>query len=187
MLPSGIFVRAELDDLISCLPPRLIACGPSRLAVNPDMDCARAPEQSALLISQWSDDLCLIEVAGPEELMALVLKSVAEHEPMDEVLSCHYKPETGEYGYALYREGRPLETFQCSGPSFETVNFTSELRRVPLQSLIRASDFMVESMDRFGVGSGSKSVDSERKVILEIELPGKRTFWQMLIGAASSR
>ena len=187
MLPSGIFVRAELDDLISSLPARLIACGPSRLGVNPETECADAPAQPALSISQWSDDLCLIEVIGPEELTVLVLKSITEHEPMDEVLSCHYKPEASEYGYALYKGGRSLETFQCIGPSLETVNFTSELRRVPLQSLMRASDFMIESMSHLGVESSSRPVRSEQKVIFYIELPGKRTFWQMLIGAASSR
>jgi hypothetical protein len=187
MLPSGIFVRTGLDDLISSLPGRLMTCGPSRLTVELDTEHSGSKEHAALEISQWSDGLCLIEITGPEELTALVIESVVLHEPVIEVLSCHYRPEAGEYSYALYREGRPLETFESRGPSLETVNFTSELRRVPLQSIIRGSDFMIDSMSQFGVYSSSKSVTPDRKVIFHVNFPERRTFWQMLLGAISSR
>ena len=185
MIPSGIFVKTQLEELLSSLPARLIACGPSRLSITFGPDPSGEPGESFLSISQWSDDLCLVEVAGSEDLTALVVRSVAEHDPMEEVLSCHYKPEAGEFSYALYREGRPLETFESRGPALETLNFTSELRRVPLQSILQASDFMIESLSHHGIEGGLESAVPEQKAILHVDLPGKKTFWQMLLGAAS--
>lgn len=187
MLPSGIFVKVELDDLISSLPGRLVVQGPSRLTVSMEPEGSDPEEQSVLELSQWSDEWCLIEVTGPEELTVLVVESVVRHETLSEVLSCHYRPEAGEYSYAFFREGRPLETFESRGSSIESVNFTSELRRVPLPDLLRASDFMIESMGQFGIDSSSRPTAKVRKVMFHVNLPGKRTFWQALLGAVLSR
>ncbi|MDF1525780.1 MAG: hypothetical protein RRA15_00605 [bacterium] len=185
MLPTGILVRTDLDDLSSSLPGRLIACGPSRLTVEKSPEATGLETVFFLELCQWSDEWCLIEITGPEELAALVVKSVVRHEPVSEVLSSIYRPGAGEYSYALFREGTLLETFESKGPSMETVKFTSELRRVPLQNLLGASDFMIESMNQFGIDTSSRPVTDHRKVRIEVNLPGKRTFWQALLGAAS--
>ena len=187
MLPTGILVRADFDDLGSSLPGRLIACGPSRLTVDIEPEDPGSEERFVLELSQWSDDWCLIEITGPEELAALVVESVVRHEPVSEVLSCSYRSDAGEYRYVLYREGTLLETFESQGPSIETVKFISELRRVPLQSLLGASDFMTESMSQFGIDTSSRPRTKLRKVRFQVNLPGKRTFWQALLGAASPR
>jgi hypothetical protein len=187
MLPTGIFVKTELDMLISSLPDRLIARGPSRLTVDVEPKDSDADEQSFLGLSQWSDEWCFIEIRGPVELASLVVESVVKHEPVSEVLSCHFLPEEGEFSYALFRDGLLLESFESSGPSIETVNFTSELRRVPIQNLLRASDFMIDALCDFGIDSSMSPIAEVRKVVFHVNLPGKRTFWQMLLGAASSR
>jgi len=187
MLPSGIFVKTELDDLVSSLPGRLIASGPSRLNIAMETEGSGPEEQSILELSKWSDEWCLIEITGPEELTALVVESVVRYDPVSEVLSCHFMSEAGEYSYAFFREGVILETFECRGPSVETVNFTSELRRVPLQNLLGASDFMIGSMSQFGIDSTSRPLAEIRKVRFHVKLPGKRTFWQVLFGAASTK
>ena len=187
MLPSGIFIRTELDDLISSMPGRLIASGPARLTVVTEPEGSDLKEQSVLELSQWSDEWCLVEITGHEELTSLVVQSVVRHEPVSEVLSCHFRSEEGEYSYAFFREGSLLETFESRGPSIETVNFTSEIRRIPLQNLLKASDFMIESMSQFGIDSSSRPMAEIRKVMFYVTLPGKRTFWQVLLGAASSR
>jgi hypothetical protein len=185
MLPTGILVRTDLDDLGSSLPGRLIACGPSRLTVNMAPEDPGSGELFVLELCQWSDEWCLIEITGPEELAALVVESVVRHEPVSEVLSSIYRADSGEYSYAFFREGTLLETFESKGPSMENVEFTSELRRVPLQSLLRASDFMIESMSQFGIDTSSRPITDHRKVRIQVNLPGKRTFWQALLGAAS--
>jgi hypothetical protein len=187
MLPSGIFLKMQLDDLVSSLPGRLIAQGPPRLTVDLGPDESDPEERSLLKLSRWSDDWCLIEIAGSEDLSSLVVESYVRYEPVGEVLSCHYRPEPGEYSYALYREGQLLESFESSGPSLETVKFTSELRRVSLQNLLKASDFMIESMNQFGIDSSSGAMVDVRKVVFQVNLPDKKTFWQVLLGAVSSR
>ena len=187
MLPSGIFVRTGLDDLISSLPGRLITTGPSRLTIAMEPEGSDPEEPSILELSKWSDEWSLIEITGPEELTELVVQSLVRHDPVDEVLSCHFRSEAGEYSYAFFREGKILETFEGRGPSIETVNFTSELRRVPIQDLLKASDFMIDSVSQFGIYSSSKPIAEVQKVTFHVNLPGKRTFWQVLLGAASSR
>ncbi len=184
MLPSGIFVKIDLDDLISSLPGRLIVHGPSRFTVGMEPEGSDPEERSVLELSQWSDEWCLIEITGPEELTVLVVESVVRHETVSEVLSCHYRSEAREYSYAFFRDGRLLETFESMGPSIETVKFTSELRRIPLQNLLRASDFMIGSLSQFGIDSISGPMAEVRKVKLHVKFPGKRTFWQALLGAA---
>jgi len=187
MFPTGIFVKTELDDLISSLPGRLVAQGPSRLTVIMEPEGSNTEEQSLLELSHWSDEWCLIEISGPAELTALVVESVVLHEPLSEVLSCHFRSEAGEYSYSLFREGQPLETFESRGPSLETIKFTSELRRVPLQKLLLASDFMIEALYDFGIDSRMSSIAQVRKVVFHVNLPGKKTFWQALLGAVSPR
>ena len=185
MLPTGILVKIDLDDLSFSLPGRLIACGPPRLTVDMEPEDPGSEELFVLELCQWSDDWCLIEITGPEELAALVVESVVRHEPVSEVLSCSYRSGSGEYSYALFREGTLLETFESKGPSIETVKFTSELRRVPLQNLLNASDFMVESMRQLGIDTSSGPRTNLRKVRVQVKFPGKKTFWQALLGAAS--
>jgi len=144
-------------------------------------------EPAIIELSQWSDDWCFIEITGPGELTELVVESVVRHEPVSEVLSCHYRSETGEYSYALFIEGKPMETFESKGSSIESVNFTSDLRQVPLQNMLRAADFMIESMKQFGIDSGSVPLTRVTKAMFYIKLPDKKTFWQALLGAASPR
>jgi hypothetical protein len=188
MLPTGIFVKAELDELISSLPDRLISRGPSYVAIEREPREPQTEEWSHLELSQWSDEWCFIEIAGPEELTSLVIQSVVKHKPvMAEVLSCHYRPHAGECRYAYFREGTPLETFEVRGPSMEAVSFTSELRRVPLQALLRSSDFMIESLGNLGIQGGSRPAVDRGKVRFYIRLSNKKTFWQTLLGAAWSK
>ena len=187
MLPSGVFVKSELDDLVSSLPGRLIGTGPSRLTVVMEPEIREFDVVSVLELAQWSDEWCLIEIAGPEELTALVVQCLVEYEPAGEVLSCHYRSEAGEFSYALFREGKPMETFEVRGATMETVKFSSELRKVPLQNLLKASDFMIESLGILGINSDPGHVGNARKIRMQVNLPGKRTLWQMILGATSSR
>ena len=187
MLPSGIFVKSELDELASSLPARLIATGPSRLTVVMEPETREYDEPSVLELGQWSDEWCLIEVAGPEELTALVVQSLVQYEPASDVLSCHYHSEAGEFSYALFREGKPMETFEVMGAPMETVKFTSELRKVPLQNLLKAADFMIESLGNLGIKSGSGPAGKAQRTRIQVNLPGKKTLWQMILGATSSR
>lgn len=187
MFRSGIFVKTDLEHLISSLPDRLITEGPSRLSVETGPEEARLEDYSVLELSRWSDRWCIIEVDGPEDLLALVVQSVVKLDPVQEVLNCGYNPEAGEYSYAYYKEGTALETFESRGPSIETVNFTSEIRKVRLQDLLRASDFMAESLIWLGMGDTSQSPADKRKTRIYVKLPGKKTFWQSLLGTAWSR
>lgn len=187
MLPSGVFVKSKLDDLVSSLPGRLVATGPSRLTVAVEPEIREFNVPSVLELVQWSDEWCFIEVAGPEELTALVVQSLVEYEPAGEVLSCHYRYKAGEFSYALFREGKPMETFEVRGATMETVKFTSELRKVPLQNLLKASDFMIESLNILGINSDPAPVDKIRRTRMQVNLPDKKTLWQMILGATSSR
>ncbi|UCF88245.1 MAG: hypothetical protein JSV70_07455 [bacterium] len=187
MLPSGVFVRADLDELVSSLPGRLAARGSSRLNVAGEPDTRAPKDQAALEVSSWSEEWCLIEITGPEELTALIVDCVVNHEPLSEVLPCRFQSRTGDFSYSLYREGRLMESFESRGPSIETVNFTSDLRRVQLQTLLRASDFMIRSMSHFGIDPGQRLADEVMKVRFHVSLPGKRSFWQSLLGAVSPR
>lgn len=187
MLPSGIFVSTQLDYLLSNLPDRLVQNGPSRLAVEVDPDGPCAEEQPVLRIAQWSDKWLFIEPSGPRELTTLVVESLVGKDPVSELLSCHYKPDEGEYSYALFREGILLETFETIGPTLENVNFTSELRKVSLQELLKASDFMVESISQFGIEPGPLPPMEVGETLIHVHFPTKRTFWQALLGAASSK
>jgi hypothetical protein len=187
MLPTGIFVRIDLDDLILSLPGRLIASGPPRLTVVKKSEGSGIEEASVLELSQWSEEWCLIEVNGPEELNILVVQSVVRYEPMREVLSCRYRTDAGEFSYALFREGISMEAFESGGPSIGSVNFKSDLRRVPLKNMLRAADFMIESMRQFGIDPNLRSMAEVRKTEFHVKLPGKRTLWQTLLGAASPR
>ena len=187
MLPSGIFVNTQLDYLLSSLPDRLVQNGPSRLTVEVEPDGPCAEGQPVLRIVQWSDNWLFIEPAGPRELTTLVVESLVGKDPVNELLSCHYKPDEGEYGYALFREGILLETFETSGPTLENVNFTSELRKVSLQELLKAADFMVESISQFGIEPASLPPMEVGETLIHVHFPAKRTFWQALLGAASSK
>lgn len=187
MLPSGVFVRADLEDLISNLPARLTAIGPPRLKVTWEPEDPGPEEPSVLDLSCWSDKWCLIEVTGPDELTTLVVASIVSLKPACEVLPCSFRPEDGEFSYTLFRDGRLMESFEGKGPSMESVNFTSELRRVQLQDLLRMSEFMIESLGQFGIVPGSGPATEVRKVRLHVSLPGKRSFWQALLGAVSPR
>ena len=163
------------------------ASGPPRLTTTWETDDSGFHEPSFLELSSWTDEWCLIEITGPDELTALVVDCFVGHQPVCEVLPCIYRPEAGDYSYTLFRDGRLMESFEGRGPSVESVNFASELRRVQLQDLLRASDFMIESMGQFGIDPVSESATEVHKVRLHIKLPGKRTFWQALLGAVSPR
>ena len=187
MLPSGIFVSTQLDYLLSSLPDRLVQSGPPRLTVEVEPEDPGTEEQPALRIVQWSDKWLFIEPDGPMELTTLVVESLIGKDPVNELLSCHYKPDEGEYSYTLFREGILLETFETSGPTLENVNFTSELRKISLQDLLKASDFMVESLSQFGIDPGSSPRVEVGETLIHVHFPAKRTFWQVLLGAASSK
>ena len=187
MLPSGLFVRTGPDDLVSSLPDRLMYSGPARLTVEIEPEGPGVEDQPALRIIQWSENWLFIEPAGPKELSALVVESLIEKDPVNELLSCHFKPDEGEYSYALFRKGILLETFETSGPTLENVNFTSELRKVSLQDLLKASDFMVRSISQFGIEPGPSPPMEAGETVIHVHFPAKRSFWQALLGAASSR
>jgi hypothetical protein len=187
MFPSGIFVTTELDDLLSILPDRLIQSGPPRLSVELDPEECGSDDQPALRIARWSEKWRFIEPTGPEELTSLLVESLVERDPVNELLSCRCKAEKGEYSYNFFRDGALLETFEASGPTFENVNFTSELRKVSLQELLRASDFMADSMSRFGIEPASSTLIEAGEAVIHVHFPQKKTFWQILLGAASSK
>jgi hypothetical protein len=187
MFPTGVFVKADLDNLAASLPERLISSSPSRLTVESGGQESGPDDQAVLILEQWSDVWCHFETGTAEDLTALVIDSLVLSDPVSEVISCHYRPDRSEYSYALFREGQVMETFESRGPSFDTVNFTSEIRKVQLQSLLKASDFMTESMNLFGIDIGSKGDRETRKITFTITFPGKRTLWQVILGAVSSK
>ena len=187
MYPSGVLVRTRLDELISSLPERLARFGPPGLKaciVEGDPDPGI---KEKLELRQYSDNWCLLAVEGSEELSTLLVECLVRAEPVSELVSCRYVPEAGEYGYAFFRDGELLESFECRGPSMETINFISELRKVPLHSILRASEFMSDSMKLLGVQPESGKERKGAKTLIRVDLPGKKTFWQLLLGAVSKR
>ncbi len=83
-----------------------------------------------------------------------------------------------------------MERFDSKGPGIESIHFISEVRRVPLQNLMDAARFMKGFMEEHGImqdrdvfGEG----EEEGPVFIDLTLPGKPTFLQALLGAASRR
>ncbi len=188
MLPSGIFVRTELDDLVASLPEGMVLHGRGGFSIRVIQGGDEQGREGALRVTRWSEDWCRIDVSGPEELAVTVVESLVRHEPDREVLSCHYRPRDSEYAYAFFRQGKVMETFESRGPSLDSIKFVSELRRVPLQGLLRSVDFMADALERFGVLTPSEEPsEGAQAVWFQVALPGKRTFWQKLLGAASRR
>ncbi|MGD8353135.1 MAG: hypothetical protein PVJ01_03135 [Pseudomonadota bacterium] len=187
MFPSGVLVKARLDDLVSNLPEILVLYGPPGLkAAVVEGDHDPDPNET-LVLEQWSETWCLLSVNDNENLTALVVESLSGTEVVSEFLTCSYTPAAGEYSYALFRRGEMLESFECRGPSMEIVNFRSEIRKVPLQSILRASEFMVDSMKEHGVDPDSGVEDRSGKAMIRVDFPGKRKFWHVLLGAVSKR
>ena len=185
MLPSGVLVKAGLEDLAPSLPDRLLLHGPHRLKVEAAGEDTVPGERSFLEISLRPDGWCLIETTGPDELKDLVVQSLVQTDPEGEVVSCEFRPEKGEYAYTLFREGKLLEAFESRGPSFEAVSFTSELRRVELKELLKASDFMIRSVSLHGIVPGPGTVAG--RVRFYVELPGPKSFWEKLLGTAGQK
>ena len=187
MFPSGVLVRVKMDDLVSSLPDRLVSCGPPGLKASvvegdPDPDV-----RGTLELNQWSDFWCHLKVDGTDELSTLLVESLVKIQPVKELVTCRFVPESGEYSYAYFRNGELLESFECSGPSMETINFTSELRKVPIQNILRASEFMAASMEQFGIEPEPKHKARLGDAVIQVDFPGRKTFWQTLLGAVSRR
>ncbi|UCG39616.1 MAG: hypothetical protein JSV00_05190 [bacterium] len=186
MIPSGIYVKTQLEELAEELPLRIEAATPVKVGRNIPHSSA-VPEAGAVLhLSRWAEGWCHIEVAGDSEGVTVVVESLVGREAVGEVFVCHWEPSTGEYGYTFFRGGKLLEQFGVKGPALESVNFVSEVRRVDLQELIRAPDFMKTALQYFGIPAGTGSPAAER-VRHDISLPGKRSFWRTLLGAAYFR
>ena len=187
MFPTGIFVKADPVLLAGVLPEALLVHGPPRLAVDTVLRDPHPKDWAILRMDRWSEEWCLIGIDGPENLTSLLVDCLVRLKDLTEFVTCRFEPEAGEFSYAFFREVRPLETFEGSGPAAETVNFTSELRRVPIQQLLRASEFMTNAMEQFGIASGNRETSVPMEVGFYVRLPGKDTFWQKLLGTASPR
>ncbi|MDF1535768.1 MAG: hypothetical protein P1S46_04595 [bacterium] len=186
MVPSGIFVRTGFDGLADLIVQRLSDHGPFNLRIDYPGGKEPADGMVRVGISRWSGKWCRLEVEGAQEGVDLLLEALVAHDPLDEVLTSHFKPEGEEYSYILYRDGKVMEKFDSRGPGIESVHFISELRRVPLQTLMSASDFMILSMCEHGIHRDGEHEEAEA-VFIDLTLPGKLTFLQSLLGAVSRR
>jgi hypothetical protein len=187
MIPSGIFVRTGFDGLAEQLVQRLIDQGPPKLKIESPGKKELADGRVRVRISKWSEVWCRIEVEGVQEGVDLVLQSLVVHDPFDEVLTIHFKPVVEEYSYVLYRDGQMMEKFNSSGPGIESIHFISELRRVPLQTLMSAARFMTAAIGDYGVHQNERVEGEAETVLIDLALPDKPTFLQSLLGAASTR
>jgi hypothetical protein len=187
MVPSGIFIRTGFDGLAEQLIQRLIAQGPANLKIESPGGKEPTDGRVRVRISKWSEVWCRIEVEGVQEGIDLVLQILVAHDPFDEVLTIHFKPGVEEYSYILYRNGQMMEKFASSGPGIESIHFVSELRRVPLQSLMSAARFMTAAMGEYGVHPNERVEGEAETALIDLVLPGKPTFLQSLLGAASIR
>ena len=187
MIPSGIFVRTGFEGLAEQLVQRLTVQGPSNLKIESPGGNEPTDGRVRLRISKWSEVWCRIEVEGVQEGIDLVLEILVTHDPFDEVLTIHFKPGVEEYGYVLYRDGQVMEKFDSRGPGIESIHFVSELRRVPLQTLMSAARFMTAAMGEYGVHRNERLEEDAGTVLIALALPGKPTFLQSLLGAVSIR
>jgi hypothetical protein len=186
MVPNGIFVRAGLDGLAEEIVQRLSGQGPLNLQIEVPGSGEPGVGKACVRLSRWSETWCHLEVQGAQEGIDLLLESLVAHDPFEEVLTCHFKPEAEEYGYVLYRSGQVMEKFDSRGPGIESIHFISEMRRVPLQTLMSASQFMIASITEHNVHEDDR-VDGGEKILIDLTLPDKPTFFQSLLGAASKR
>lgn len=186
MAPSGIFVRTGFDGLAEQLVQRLSDQGPVNLQIVFPGRGERGEGGVCIELSRWSDKWCRLEIDGDQAGVDLVLEALVTRDPFEEVLTSHFKPGAEEYSYTLYRDGRVMETFNSKGPGVESIHFISELRRIPLQTLMSASRFMTSSMYDHGVSEDDR-VDGGEKVFIDLVLPGKPTFFQSILGAVYRR
>lgn len=186
MIPSGIFIRADHDGLDKLLAIRLAEYGPAGLKVESPGTGKAAGNRVCLKLTRWSDKWCLLEAEGHHQGVDLVLEVLLNQDPLEEVLTSRFSPGAEEYGYTLYRAGRVIEMFNSRGPGVETIHFVSELRRVPLQTLMNASGFMAASMADHGVSEDSR-IEPGDTMRIDFLVPGKPTFLQSILGAACRR
>jgi hypothetical protein len=186
MVPSGIFIRSGFDGLAEQIVQRLSDQGPAGLKVEIPGKGEQGEGKVCVELSRWSDKWCRLEAEGEPEGVDLVLEALVTRDPLEEVLTSHFKPGEEEYSYTLFRGGHMMETFDSRGPGVESIRFISELRRVPLQTLMSASQFMTLSMDDHGLSEKDR-VDGGETVLIDLVLPGDPSFLQSILGAAYRR
>ncbi len=186
MVPNGIFIRANFGGLAEQIVERLSDQGPVNLKIEFPGRGEPSEGKVCIELSRWSDKWCRLETEGDQKGVDLVLEALVTNDPLEEVLTSYFKPGDEEYSYTLFRDGRVMETFDSRGPGVESIRFISELRRVPLQTLMSASQFMTLSMDDHGLSEKDR-VDGGETVLIDLVLPGNPTFLQSILGAAYRR
>jgi len=183
---SGLFVRSSLPDMTSYLAESFPIPDPAykkHEKLHPDhMDRG----VHILHLKLWSDEWCHIYSEHWTDVEPVVASHLLENVPNLDLFQCRWEPEQGEYSYNYYVDGDLLEEFSVHGDGFETLVFKSELRRVPVRKMLKASEFMTESLITHGLllKEYQQRVSSEAKVTVCLPAKKKKSWLKSLLGAA---
>jgi len=179
---TGIYVRADKTELIEALSSGIEDLGYNVEPVSIGSLTPLPDKGTTLSIVPWTDKWVLLHFDDDKDWMGELLEGVKDGPLYTDIIHCYYRPDQGEYSYTCFRSGDLVETFSSGGPGLGTVVFKSELRIIPLGSIIDAEKFMTESLIMLGLETPPVQQDKEETVWIRVSPPEKGSFFRMLVG-----
>ncbi|UCF31429.1 MAG: hypothetical protein JSV26_03150 [bacterium] len=183
MIESGIYVRSDVDTLAQFLTEFLPRLG-FDLSVDRELPSAGSHgDRIDLTVGPWSEDWCRILVRGNDDRIRPLLEELVDSPAVLEVVYCHFEPKACQYSYHLYRGDRLVESFASGGPGLGSVSFQSELRNVPLQRILDARRFTLESIRSFGMAVVPAGDHRHGKQVEITAIPRRRSVLRRVVQA----
>ncbi len=179
---SGIYVSRHPIHLEKDLAERLEGYGLFISASRKDTDQEISPEDMVLVLTQWRGGWSRIQVSHEDPRSRLVLDAITLDEPIERVIHCRYEPDRHEFSYSYFLAGKVVEAFSSAGAAMPAVEFISDLRTVPLHSMVESRRFMIESLKGLGI-EPYETVPPEEGDIRIVLSSAKESVLKKLLGA----
>lgn len=180
---TGIYVLADMAELMEALSSSLEDLG-YLVEQRVDRSGASPPDQGTTIsLVPWTDKWVRLHFDDDRDWISEIVDGVSEG-PLDtHIIHCYYDPDGGEYSYTSFRSGKMVEMFSSGGTGLGTILFRSELRKVPIGSIMDARKFMVESVTMLGLDPLPDEPEIKKKAWISFSPPEKGSFLRSLLGA----
>lgn len=142
---SGIYLRADVNELISAISARLEELGYLVEAALTAPSSPPSEKGTTISLMPWTDKWVWLHFDDDKDWMSEIIDGVKDGPLYTDIIHCYYEPGLVEYSYTCFRSGKLMETFSSGGPGLGTIVFKSDLRKISIGSIIDAEKFMTES------------------------------------------
>ncbi len=179
---SGIYIKEKPSTVAEGLSGRLNRYGFTTRQTGRRNESPGTGAESEIHLSSWARGWSIIHVDHEDPNSRIILDSITIDEPFASVVHCRYEPDMHEYSYSYFQDGTAMEVFSCVGMAMPALDFISELRKVPLHTIVEGRKFMVESLKNLGVEPLTQPVNQGSTVSMVL-VPPRNSILKKLLGA----